>query len=394
MSDHALLSPSGASRWMACTPSAKLEELLPDSSSDFAREGTLAHAFAELDLRYHFKLVDSEQARNEYQALKADPLFEESMLDYVSDYDSFCINQVAEAKASSKIVAVDIEKKLDLTDYIPGSFGTGDFIVIADTFLRITDLKYGKGVRVNAEENKQMMLYALGALKFYDAIYDIETVEMTIYQPRMQNISTYVMPAKDLLAWAESELKPKALLAFKGDGEFNPGNHCGFCRAKAQCKALAAYNLSLAQHEFRNADLLGDEAISDILSRADLFTSWINAVEDFAFKQALAGKKWPGYKLVEGRSNRMYSDQDKVVEKLKAAGIDESVLYTRSLLGITAMEKAVTKKVFGAVLEGLIIKPQGKPTLVPENDSRQEWRQANSAKSDFSDFVESEDSLL
>ena len=251
--------------------------------------------------------------------------------------------------------------------------------------MNIIDLKYGKGVNVSCENNKQMMLYALGGLRDFDFMYSIDTVCMTIYQPRMDNISTFEMSVNDLQAWAENTLKPLAKLAFEGLGDFKVGDHCRFCRAKAVCKANANENLELAKYDFAESILLNDTEVADILSRASAFKAWITSVEDMALTEAVEkGKNWPGYKLVEGRSNRVYSDEDKVATALVREGFNEDQIYTKKILGITAMEKTITKKVFESVLGELIIKPAGKPTLVIESDKRSAWNSAESAKNDFS----------
>lgn len=397
MSDHAILSPSGATRWMACTPSARLEEFFVDSGSDFAREGTLAHNLGEVQLRMFLtpqderKSVYYDDLVNEHNLLTSDPMYNPAMQDHVDNYVAFVIEEFEALRKEDPSAVIFIEKKLDITEYVPEGFGTGDAVLISNRVLKIIDLKYGQGVRVECEKNKQMMLYGLGALKAFDFMYDVEEVEMIIYQPRMSNISSYAMPAEELRHWAETELKPKARQAYNGEGEFNAGNHCKFCKAKAQCKALAEYNLRIARYEFRDEFFLQDEEVKDILDRASMFTDWIEAVKKFAFKQALSGKQWPGYKLVEGRSNRKYTDEFKVAEVLKENGIKEDLIYSRSLLGITAMEKSITKAKFNALLNDLVYKPSGAPTLVPDTDKRSVFTGKVEAADDFKDFIETED---
>lgn len=390
MSEHALLSPSGASRWMACTPSARMEELFEDSGSEFAREGSLAHAIAEAILRSFFGVIGPAEADKILEALRNDPLYSPDMDSHVNNYVEYVVSEFEKAKELTPDALLFIEKKLDLTRYIPDSFGTGDAIIIADGTMRIIDLKYGKGVRVSAVNNKQMMLYALGALDEFDFIYDIRNVIATIYQPRMENISDFEISAAELHRWGKDELAPKAKLAYNGHGELVPGEHCKFCKAKVRCKALADKNNELAAFEFMEANLISDEDIAAILSAADLYKNWINAVEDYAFKQALEGKQWPGYKLVEGRSVRQYVDQDQVASKLVSNGIPEAIIYEKKLLGITAMEKAITKKTFESLLSDLVVKPSGKPTLVPETDKRPVWS-SNTAADDFAAISDFED---
>jgi len=381
---HAVLSPSSASRWLSCTPSARLELTFPDSSGMAAAEGTLAHSLGELILRHWFHLIKDQEFNHCLALIKSDPLYNEDLQSHAEAYAAFVVDQFEAAKATTKDALIFIEKSLNLTDFIPEGFGTGDAVIIADGTMKIIDLKYGKGVSVSCVSNKQMMTYGLGALREFDYMYDISKVEMIIYQPRLDNISSFEMSAADLMQWGTSELIPKAKLAFEGKGEFCPGDHCRFCKVKPQCKALANQQMEIAKYEFQESVLLTDDEIADILTRADAFGSWIKSVEDYAFAEALNnGKKWPGFKLVEGRSNRMYADPQKVADKLLSEGFDEETIYTKSLLGITAMEKVITKKTFDSVLTGLVIKPQGKPTLVPENDKRVEYNSNETAKNDF-----------
>jgi len=381
---HAILSPSSASRWLSCTPSARLEQSFPDSSGMAAAEGTLAHNLGELILRKYFWLIKDQEYNHCLTLIKCDPLYNEDLQSHAEAYAAFVIEHFESAKLTTKDALIFIEKSLDLTDFVPEGFGTGDAVIIADGTMKIIDLKYGKGVSVSCVKNKQMMLYALGALKEFDYMYDVNNVEMIIYQPRLDNISSYEMTAADLMQWGTTELIPKAKLAFEGKGEFCPGDHCRFCKVKPQCKALANQQLELAKYDFQESVLLTDAEIADVLGRADTFSSWIKSVEDYAYSEAVNNnKKWPGWKLVEGRSNRVYADQQKVADKLLSEGFDEETIYTKSLLGITAMEKVITKKTFETVLTGLVIKPQGKPALVPENDKRPEYKSADSAKNDF-----------
>ena len=384
---HALLGPSGASRWLACTPSARLEEKFPDNSGDAAAEGTTAHELGEILLRTFTGEYSKRKANSELKKLKESPFYNNEMQDNAEAYAAFVIEKFEEAKKRTPDAVLQIEQKLNLSEYVPESFGTGDAIIIADGILDIIDLKYGKGVLVSCENNKQMMLYALGALLEFDFLYAISIVRMTIYQPRLSNISTFEMSVEDLVEWAEKELSLKAQLAWEGKGEFVPGSHCQFCKAKAQCRALAEDNLELTKYDFQDSELLTDEEISAILVKADQFKKWLSSVENFALTEAVDnGKDWPGFKLVEGRSVRVYSSQDEVAKKLVENGIEEAIIYERKLLGITAMEKAITKKAFDSILGDLIIKPQGKPTLVPESDKRPAWNSVESAISDFSNI--------
>jgi len=381
---HALLSPSSASRWLSCPPSARLEEPFPDSSSDAAREGTLCHTLGEAILRRYFEHITPK----EFDALMVDIVASEyynaDMQNYAELYAAYVIERFEAARKSTKDAVIIIEAKLNLTDYIPEGFGTGDAVIIADGTMEIIDLKYGKGVRVSCEGNKQMMLYALGALREYDFMYAIDTVLMTIYQPRLDNISSSEMSVALLEQWANEELKPTAALAFEGKGDYSAGDHCRFCKARTQCRTLAEENLKLAAYDFKDSHLLTDEEISDIMTRADMFRNWLSAIEDYALLSAINdGKKWPGYKLVEGRSNRMLSDKDKAIQSLQSNGIKEEVYLEKKLASITALEKTLSKGIFNSILGHLIIKPAGKPTLVSQDDKRPEWNSIEAAVTDF-----------
>lgn len=389
---HAMLAPSGASRWMECTPSAKLESNYPDQAGEAAKEGTLAHRLGELLIKNDQKLVTPRYYAAELKKIKADKLYKNEMFAYCEDYATHVLEVFAAAKAHTADAILLLEQQINLTQFIPEGFGTGDAIVIADGVLHINDLKYGKGVSVDAVENEQMMIYGLGALVAFDFLYGIHTVRMTIYQPRIQNISTGDIAVDDLKKWAETQLKPKATLAFKGEGEFNPGIHCQFCRARSECKANATYNLEIDKYEQKESVLLKDEEVADILSRATAFEKWLKSIKEDALKKAVAGKKWPGFKLVEGRSNRVFSDEGEVEKKLLDAGFTEEIIFKpKKLYGITALQGELGKKIFDATLEGLIIKPMGKPTLVVETDKRLELNTAELVGKQFADEFEYEE---
>ena len=386
---HALLSPSSASRWLACPPSARLESQFPDNSGAAASEGTLAHALGELLLRYKIGEIKYVPFKRELEKIQSNSQYEAAMLDYMEDYATYVLEQYNGAKSHTIDALLFLEQKLDMSKFVPEGFGTGDVVIIANGTLSFIDLKYGKGVPVSATENKQMMLYALGALEEFGILFDIHTVSMTIYQPRLDSISTFEMLTDDLMDWAALILKPAAEQAFKGTGEFAPGEHCRFCKAKGACKANANFNLQLAKHDFKEGVLLSDADIADILDKSDLFTKWIAAVEEYALKSAVNdGKKWPGYKLVEGRSNRIYTDQEEVVKAVHKLGFNKEQIYTQKLIGLTDMEKLLTKHVFKETLGDYIIKPPGKPTLAPSFDKRPELQSADSAKLDFAEILD------
>ena len=357
---HAKLSASSAHRWMNCNPSANLEREFADRTSEAAAEGSAAHALCEHKLRKALKM------RSTRPVSKYDT---DEMEMYTDSYVEFVLEQIDVAKQHCADPFVLIEQRLDFSCYVPDGFGTGDCLIVADKLLHIIDFKYGLGVLVNAEENPQMMLYALGALQLFDALYDIDTISMSIFQPRRENVSTWTITVAELKEWAEKILRPKAELAFKGEGEFNPGPWCTFCKAAVKCRARAEEKLALAQYEFAKPPLLTDEEIEDILSRLDDLTKWANEIAAYAQDAAINhGKQWNGFKLVEGRSVRKYSDEAAVVAAATAAGYRD--IYKKSLISITEMEKLMGKKTFTEVLGGLVIKPQGKPTLVPASDKR------------------------
>ena len=377
MGAHALLSASGSHRWLHCTPSARLEETFDEQTSVFAEEGTAAHALSEHKLRLNLGQDSSRPVSP----------FDSDELDYHTDvYVDFAIELITEARRNCRDPIVLLEQRLDYSCYVPEGFGTGDLVIIADGILDIVDLKYGKGVPVSAEGNPQMKLYALGALSLFDALYDIQTVRMTICQPRLESISTHELPADELTAWAEDELRPRAQLAINGEGEFLPGEHCRFCRARQTCRARAQENLALARHDFKLPALLTEEEISGVLSIADRLSTWASDVYAYATDLAIReGKQWQGYKLVEGRSSRKYTSEIAVVEAVTAAGYSD--IYRQSLIGITDMEKLLGKKRFKELLSGLVEKPEGKPTLVPVSDKRQPITLNNTAEADFKEAI-------
>lgn len=357
---HALLSASSAHRWLLCPPSAKECAKLPDVSSEYARQGTDAHTLCE----YKVKKALGRKMKDPTEDLT---FYNEEMEEYASEYAQFVMESLSAAKEHCKDPLVLVEQRLDFSRWVPGGFGTGDCVIVADDTLMVIDFKYGLGVLVNAEKNSQMMCYALGALSLFDGIYDIKEVNMTIFQPRRENVSTASMTKEELLHWAETVLKPTAELAAQGKGEYKAGDHCRFCKLKATCRKRAEYNLALAKYDFAVPSTLEDEEIEIVLSRVDELMNWAGEVKEYALQQALSGKSWKGWKLVEGRSNRRYVNEEAVAAKVEEAGFDP---YEKKLLGITAMTKQLGKKKFDELLKGLIEKPQGKPVLVPESDKR------------------------
>lgn len=390
MSAHARLPPSSAFRWMVCTPSAKLEAVFPNKSGIAADEGTLAHKLAETLAGFALKHIKLKQYNLTIAEIKKHALYAPAMMDYMETYTSFIMERYNMALASSKNSVIKLEKVVNLVKWIREGFGTIDVRIIGNAVLEIIDLKYGKGVEVSAEENKQMMIYALGVLEEYDLDYDIETIKMTIYQPRLDNISTFTMNASDLRAWGENELKPKAALAFEGEGELVPGDHCKFCRAAGECRALANFNLDMARMEFAEPALLSDQEIVEVLGKIKIFEAWTKSVRDHALTQAVTyGREWPEMKLVAGKSDRVYKDPEKIAQVLADEMYDESSIYKpREILSITALEAEIGKSEFGRLLSDYVVKPEGKPTLAPLSDKRPAFKGKARALSDFNDDLE------
>lgn len=361
-SEHARLSASASHRWMNCPPSALLCEAVPDETSDYAKEGTCAHSLCEFKLRRAL----GQQAADPTEDLD----FFSSEMDECSDeYVAFIIEALEEERKAGRNPLVLIEQRLDFSSYVPEGFGTGDALIITDGRLHIIDFKYGKGVLVEAQENSQMMLYALGACEMLGSLYEIDEITMTIFQPRLGNISSWSMTNSELCSWANLTLAPAAKMAINGEGELKAGPWCRFCKVKASCRKRAEESMALASYEFREPPILTDEEIAIILAKIDELVSWADDVRQFALSEALKGKRIDGFKLVEGRSIRRYSDEAKAAEAVSLAGFDP---YERSVKGITAMTALLGKARFNEMLGALVVKPQGKPTLVPEADKRPE----------------------
>ena len=381
---HARLSASGSKRWMTCTPSARLEESFSDSTSSFAEEGTFAHELSELLLADYMQSLSGLEVKKRMNKMKKNEYYSEELFDYVKNYVDYVIERVHELEATFGNSTILLEKRLDFSEWVPEGFGTGDVILLAGNVMEIIDLKYGKGVPVFAEENSQMRLYALGAINDFGFLYDIEEVRMTIVQPRLDSVSTDTFEAQALLDWGEAEVRPKAEMADKGEGEYVPGEHCRFCRARAVCRARADENLKLAAFDFADPPRLSNDEIAEIMVKAEGLAKWAKDVSEYAFDQAVNhGVKFPNWKLVEGRSNRRYVDPLQVLEKLKLEGFDEKAITKTELLTLTNLEKAIGKKMVTEHLSELIEKPNGKATLVPESDKRKEINSVSSAIADF-----------
>lgn len=391
MTAHAKLSASGSEKWLTCLPSAALEDQFPDEQSEFAAEGTFAHHLGEHRLRILLGMeleYADETAIPEY-----DKWFNQDLSDHVDTYVSVALDRITEARAQCPDALVLLEQRLDFSEWVPEGFGTGDVVIVADGFIEVVDLKFGKGVVVEAEGNTQMRLYALGAYSECHHLYDITEARMTICQPRVGNHGTDVVPMLQLLGWADGHVKPRAERAWamlqggEPAAEFVPGDHCSscFCKARYTCRARADANLAMAQYEFKKPELLSPEEVAKILETAKQLEKWASEVQGYALEQAEThGIKFPGYKLVEGRSNRVITDTDFAVRMLKQNGYDEAVIYKpRQLLGISELEKLLGKKEFSLVLADCVNKPQGKPVLVPVSDKRPEIGSAASAAQDF-----------
>jgi hypothetical protein len=377
MRRHSILSPSGSHRWLNCTPSARLEQEFDDVETEAAKEGTAAHALCEHKLKKALHM----RSKRPVSGYDSDEMEECS-----DEYVQFVMEQYEAVKQVCKDPIVLIEQHLDFSCYVPDGFGTGDCILIADGKIHIVDFKYGQGVLVEAENNPQMKLYALGALELYDSLYDIAEVSMTIFQPRRANVSTWTVSVENLKNWAENDLKLRALMAYHGEGEYVPGEWCRFCKAAVRCRARADEKLKLAQMEFRLPPLLTDAEIEEILTVLPDLTKWANEVTAYATDSAVNhGKKWSGFKVVEGRSNRKYRDEEKVAEAAKEAGYMN--IYRRSLIPLTEMQKLMGKDKFDDVLGNFIYKPPGKPTLVPITDKRPAMKIAN-AINEFNEIKE------
>ena len=384
---HALLSASGASRWMNCNGSARLEEQFPESESDFAKEGTLAHELAELKLRKYF--IETGMAKRAYTTklnkLKKNELWQDEMEGYTEEYVDYVKQTIL---SFSERPMLEIESKLDFNAYVPESFGTADCIIVAGSKLYVVDLKYGKGVPVYAENNPQLKLYALGAYLKYSILYNITEIQMTIVQPRLSNISESIIPVKDLLQWAETILKPNAERAFRGEGGFNAGEHCKFCRAKAQCRARAEKNM-IVETAVKEPALLSNEEIGELLKKAGDLAAWASDLESYALNAALKGDNIPGWKAVNGRSSRKFNDTDEVFKLLIEKEItEEALLYDRKPLSLTNVEKLISKKVFNEVLADHVITSPGKPTLVQDTDKREAITNVVKASDEFSVYDE------
>lgn len=364
---HALLGASSAHRWINCPPSARLCEALPDTASPYAAEGTQAHAVCE-DLIRRTILAETPEP------LGFEPTDE--MIEASRGYRDYIMGALGTEQAWQ----ICVEQKVDYSAWAPEGFGTVDCLAVTDGALKIFDFKYGQGVPVSAEGNPQMMCYALGGLSMFQSLYDIYSVTMTIYQPRIGNISRWAITVPELLIWARETLEPAARLAYKGEGDQTPGDWCRFCKAKATCRALANQNLELARLDFPEPIGMSNAEIAGILPKVGMLLDWAEAVKGHALDRALRGETIPGYKLVEGRSVRKFRSEADACLKIKQAGYNP---YITKMKGLTDLQKEMGKKKFDEVCGDELIKPAGKPALVPVTDKRPEMHL--DAAADFAD---------
>lgn len=383
--EHCLLSPSSASRWMVCSKSARFAEQFENKASAAADEGSLAHLLGESMIRQKAGRMSRAAFEDVLKNIRKNKYYSDEMYRYAGEYSDFVISEFEKSLEDSLDAELLVEESLDLSDWIQEGFGTGDSGIASIGTLKVIDLKYGMGVRVDCVDNTQMKIYALGFLALYDMVFDIDTIQMTIYQPRIGNISTWEMSAEKLKDWGENVLKPAAAKAFKGEGSFIPSDKCRFCPGKTKCRALAVSSLEqITKPRFDNVETLTDEEISVVLSKADVIKKWVSSMESYALEEAQNGKKWPGVKLVEGRGSREFSDMKKVAVQLNAMGYQNADIFKLEMKSPAEIEKLLTPKVFKEKLESFIVRTEGKPTLAPIEDPRPEYNSLAQAVQDFS----------
>jgi hypothetical protein len=388
MSGHAILSPSSAKRWINCPPSALINAEAPQTDTVYTREGTLAHAVCELKARKHFLTgIGPKKFKTMLDKFRADELWQDEMDGYTDDYLDALKDIAAEYKARPYVA---LEVRVDFSEYVPEGFGTADCLMIGPVdgvkgdVLHVIDFKYGKGVEVTAEDNPQMMLYALGALMDYSAIYDIDEVRMTIVQPRIKREpETWSLKALSLVNWANCVVEPAAKLAIHGGGEFQEGEWCRFCAIRGSCRARAAANLEAAQLDFKEPPELSDAEVGEALTLGQRLKQWLSDLEEYALNACLDGREIDGWKAVAGRSVRAWTDQDAAFAAARAAGIPEEMLYERKPVTLAGLEKVMGKKPFAEALSGFVTTPPGKPTLVKASDRRAAITNQPTAGEDF-----------
>ena len=366
-SKHALLGASSAHRWLACTPSAVLETKFPDTTSEAAAEGTLAHAIVETKLG---RLIKGKARGKALKSQREDPLYTPAMEEHADAYVDFIEELFAEARARSPDAILCSEMRVDFSEWVPDGFGTTDTTIIADDTLTVVDFKFGKGHAVDAVNNPQLRLYALGAYEEFGTLYDIRNVRTYIVQPRKDSITSEDLTVEELIRWADEYVRPRAELAARGEGPKNPGDEqCLFCRAKYVCTARISSLMDAMRYEYRSPDLLTPEEIAAVIPKAEALAAWARGVKEYALAHALEGEEYPGFKLVQGRSNRKIIDEAEALTRLMQAGCEPDKIVR--LKSITDLESYLSKDTLAKVLDGLIVKPEGKPTLVPDSDKRE-----------------------
>jgi hypothetical protein len=371
---HALLSASGADRWLNCTPSPRLEENFKNESSSFAEEGTLAHEFAELILKKYLDRIDPKAYKAQFAELSKSKYYSDEMIEFVNLHVDYVLQQFAAAQKLDKHAVLLIEERVDITHLIEGGFGTCDVIIISCGVMEVIDLKYGLGVRVSAEDNSQLKLYGSGAVEKYDVKYDITKVILTVTQPRMDSISSWEILASALIEWGEQVVKPTALIAYEGSGEQKTGTWCRFCKASPRCAAQNALALEAAREAFTDPQLLTDEQLTEVYSKIDAVGKWFSSVQAYMYAEAMGGKKWDGLKLVDGQNRRAWSNEEAARELL--AGNYKTEEYTNiKMKGIGEIEKLVGKKNFPIMFVEVLEHKRTSPTLVDESDKRPEMVQ-------------------
>ena len=368
---HAKLSPSGSQRWINCPPSANLEEAsgIKDSTSPFAAEGTEAHELSEIRLVEALRIPKNTEKAFENFKKKA-KFYSEEMEEEVEKYVEIAMSIYREALKEDSHARAYVEQKLDLTKFVPNGFGRGDFLVVGDGILDVVDLKYGKGIRVSAIENSQLRLYGLGAYELLSFLYDIHTVRIHIIQPRLDNFSTEILLVEDLLSWGSTTVLPAAKKAEAGQGQLKPGDHCRWCKVAPICKANAEANLEVAKFDFKDPRLLSDVELLKIYSVLPTVLQWASAVSKYVFNRALEGKDWPGYKLVEGRSQRKFKDEESAVVELELEGYLHDEIFNKKIKGLAELKKLLGASLFSEIIAPYLIKPKGNPTLVKESDKK------------------------
>ena len=385
---HAALSPSAAKRWCMCTPSARLnqkyKEIFGDQSSEYAAEGTQAHAVAELKLRKELGEINEFNYKAQREELGTIPA---DMDRYTDDYVDVVLSEYYTMKRSDPSTQLFVEQKLDMSDWIPECFGTSDAVIVSDIGLIVIDLKYGKGVPVSAVENYQARIYALGAYAAFKDLYKFKQIKEIIVQPRLDSTSEEIIFVDDLLVWADSEVVPAAQMAWRGEGEFHAGPHCQFCSVKAICRENVLTSLNVIQNMFDSPDVLSDKKVCDLLPFLDRAEDWIKAVRDYAYNQAIQGKEWRGYKLVRGkRPSRVWKNEDQVIDQLSRAGYTkEQYLSEPKLKSVAELEKVLHKQAFQALVGKYVFQGEGKLALVPESDKREAYSPIELA---FGDLIE------